>query len=130
MMTSPTSAGDTPARRTASRIAIAPRSTAVRSLNTPPKLPMGVRQALRITGDWSSVITGISKLVSPPACRFEHFGEALARRQIASDCLEDGDQRVERGSDFIGIGGRDVAPDVCGARCEPRRICKAAACKR
>ena len=39
-----------PARRTASRTAIAPSSTAETSLNAPPKVPMGVRQAERMTG--------------------------------------------------------------------------------
>src|SRR5262245_38453760 len=42
---SPTSSGFTPVRSIASRITIAPRSTAPRSLNTPPNAPIGVRHA-------------------------------------------------------------------------------------
>src|SRR4051812_35429555 len=48
--TSSTSRGSTPARATASRMTMAPRSTAERSFSAPPKDPMGVRQALRMTG--------------------------------------------------------------------------------
>ena len=48
MTTSPTSFASTPARATASRIAIAPRSLAERSLNWPPNDPIGVRQALSV----------------------------------------------------------------------------------
>src|SRR5436190_5588299 len=42
---SPTSSGFTPVRAIASRITIAPRSTAPRSLNAPPNAPIGVRHA-------------------------------------------------------------------------------------
>src|SRR5437867_371840 len=48
-ITSSTWSGRTPARRTASRTATVPSSTADTSLNAPPKLPMGVRQPERMT---------------------------------------------------------------------------------
>src|SRR5881394_3613358 len=49
MMTSPRSTALMAARRIASRMTTAPRSAAERSLNTPPKDPIGVRQADKMT---------------------------------------------------------------------------------
>src|SRR5688500_14061158 len=49
MMHSSTLAGSMPARRTASRTTIAPRSVAVKPFREPRNLPVGVRTADRIT---------------------------------------------------------------------------------
>ena len=49
MITYSTSASGTSARRSASRIAFAPSSTAVKRANPPANFPNGVRAALRIT---------------------------------------------------------------------------------
>src|ERR1043166_5925637 len=50
MITSSTSLGFTPARFTASRTTIAPRSVALKCFSAPRSLPTGVRTALMITG--------------------------------------------------------------------------------
>src|SRR6185312_15713395 len=49
MMHSSTAAGSIPARATASRTAIAPRSVALKSFRTPRNLPVGVRTAEMMT---------------------------------------------------------------------------------
>src|SRR5205085_9286192 len=92
-MTSPTSAGFTAARRIASRTTTAPRSTALRSLKTPPKEPMGVRQVLRMTASVSSD-------------KDPHLG---ADDEVGAGCMLHGlDGRVGGNLTQHQAGGRDV----------------------
>src|SRR6266481_4176552 len=63
--TSSTWSGRTPARRTASRTTVAPRSTAETSLNAPPKVPTAVRQPERRT---------TSGVLMPPLSRRSSLG--------------------------------------------------------
>src|SRR5215468_4012513 len=52
----------------------------------------------------------------------EDVDELLAPRKIAPQILQNGDQRVERRADFIGIGRGDVFPDVGRTGRESGRI--------
>src|SRR6185503_5485630 len=72
-MTSSTWSGRTPLRRTASRTATVPSSTAETSLNAPPKVPMAVRQPERMT---TSVV-----LITDPRRAGYHPAFALSLRQ-------------------------------------------------
>src|SRR5206468_2434722 len=49
----------------------------------------------------------------PPAGRGrEDLREPIAFRQVAAQILKHGDQRIERRSQLVGVGGGDVAPDL------------------
>ena len=130
MTTSATSAGFTLARAIASRMTTAARSTADTSLNTPPKDPIGVRQALRMTAS-SSLATIRQSLLFFNVSRhsFAASNTLVSSSPVARSrrILEDGDQRIERRADLVGVGRRDVAPDVGRAGRQPRRVGQPAA---
>src|SRR6185503_1456726 len=72
--TSSTWSGRTPLRRTASRTAMVPSSTAETSLKARPKVPMAVRQPERMT-------TSSLALITDPRRAGYHPAFALPRRQ-------------------------------------------------
>ena len=59
---------------------------------------------------------------APPRRFSKDVGERVAVRKIAPEILQDGDQRIERRADLVGVGRGDVFPDVGRAGREPRRI--------
>src|SRR5262245_61509830 len=65
MMHSSTTAASMPARRTASRTTIAPRSGALKSFSPPRNLPVGVRTALTITASRTYSLLGRSRGLRP-----------------------------------------------------------------
>src|SRR2546426_5253176 len=56
--------------------------------------------------------------------------EPIALRQVAAQILKHRDQRVERRSQLVGVGGGDVAPDLGRARRQSRRVREPTARKR
>src|SRR6266849_7559136 len=59
---------------------------------------------------------------APASGSDEDLLEPVARRQILSQVAEQLDQRIERDTDRIGVGGGDVLPDVGGTRRQARGV--------
>src|SRR5438094_2899726 len=118
MTTSLTSALFTPARAIASRMTMAPRSTADKSLNTPPNDPIGVRHALRITVS-KSFIPELYVLRSPHIFRRTHEFCATCRARLRDACVGAGerrrrsvaprDDRRRRDQPAAGVGAADFS---------------------
>ena len=140
MITSATSAGFTSAE---ARDRLRGRATAAEIdgrhvlERTPPKAPIGVRQALTMTasrsvghGCASSVLrllsSGVAPLVRSGGVEHTSVSSSPVGRSPPKP-PEHRDQRIERRPDLVGVGRGDVAPDVGGARREPRRVGEAAA---
>ena len=72
-----------------------------------------------------------TRAISPAPCASgspaQDVTEPVARGQVVPQFLKQGDERLERLAQFVGVGGGDVFPDLGRARGEPGGIDEAAA---
>src|SRR6202521_5755180 len=82
--------------------------------------PSGMRATAASALGRTLFIGSALQLFAPAPGGDEDIVELVARRQILSQFLQPLDQRVERGTDRIGVGGGDVFPDVGWTRRQAR----------